>query len=131
MGGVTNNPKVVIYSDPQIAYKCDLHRNSTIGYMSTMYDDEMSVTTEAPSPSTALSANSGTGNQEGRPTIRPSRSHSSDKRTGLGAVPLITPNKQKVRQLSIYYYNTILQTSMFTIATLQKEHSSDVYKILQ
>lgn len=57
------------------------------------------TTTEAPSPSTALSANSGTGNQEGRPTIRPRRWHSSDKRTGFGAVPLITPNKQKVRLL--------------------------------
>lgn len=89
-------------------YLSDLHRNSTIGYMSTMYNDKMSVTTEAPSPSTALSANSGTGNQEGRPTIRPSRSHSSDKRTGLGAVPLMTPSKhEKVRLLSICYYNTI------------------------
>lgn len=48
-------------------------------------------TTEAPSPSSALSAKSGTGNHEGLPNTFPSRSHSSDTRTGLGAHPLTTP----------------------------------------
>lgn len=48
-------------------------------------------TIEAPSPRTALSAKSGTGNHEGRPMTCPNCSHISANRTGFGAVPLITP----------------------------------------
>uniref|UniRef100_A0A2P2LJ89 Uncharacterized protein n=1 Tax=Rhizophora mucronata TaxID=61149 RepID=A0A2P2LJ89_RHIMU len=51
-----------------------------------------SKTTEAPSPRTALSANSGTGSHEGLPRTLPSRLHISANRTGFGAVPLITPD---------------------------------------
>lgn len=55
--------------------------------------DEMTLlTTEAPSPRTALSAKSGTGSHEGRAKTCPSCSHNSDNRTGFGAVPFITPN---------------------------------------
>ena len=50
------------------------------------------LTTEAPSPRTALSAKSGTGSHEGRPMAFPKWSHISARRTGFGAVPFITPN---------------------------------------
>lgn len=50
-----------------------------------------SHTIEAPSPRTALSAKSGTGNHDGRPMTCPKCSHISASRTGFGAVPLITP----------------------------------------
>lgn len=53
------------------------------------------LTTQAPSPSTTLRAKSGTGNQEGRPNTSPSCRHNSVKRTGFGAVPLITPVKPR------------------------------------
>lgn len=49
------------------------------------------VTTEAPSPRTALSAMSGTGNQDGRPMALPRCSHISPILTGFGAVALMTP----------------------------------------
>lgn len=50
------------------------------------------LTTEAPSPRTALRAKSGTGSHEGRPKTDPRCSHISARRTGFGAVPLITPD---------------------------------------
>jgi hypothetical protein len=74
--------------------------------------ESMNITTEPPSPSTALSANSGTGTQEGRPTTRPNWSHSSDRRTGLGAVPLITPGKLRTNKL------LVLLTSMVHLISI-------------
>lgn len=52
------------------------------------------LTTKAPSPRTALRANSGTGSHDGRPKTLPRWSHISANRTGFGAVPLMTPNIQ-------------------------------------
>lgn len=49
------------------------------------------LTTEAPSPRTTFRAKSGTGSHEGLPKTFPKCSHISANRTGLGAVPLITP----------------------------------------
>lgn len=52
---------------------------------------EAILTTEAPSPRTALSASSGTGSHEGRPMTCPKCSHISARQIGFGAVPLMTP----------------------------------------
>lgn len=50
------------------------------------------ITTEAPSPRTALSASPGTGSHEGRAMAFPKWLHISARRIGFGDVPLITPN---------------------------------------
>lgn len=50
------------------------------------------LTTEAPSPRTALRAKSGTGSHEGLPIAAPNREHNSANVTGFGAVPFITPD---------------------------------------
>lgn len=55
-------------------------------------------------------ANSGTGSQEGRPSTRPRDEHSSDMRTGLGAVALYVPLKEGLVAASMY---------RFTMSSLQ------------
>lgn len=55
-------------------------------------ENKQILTTEAPSPRTALSATSGTGSHEGRAMAFPNCSHISASLTGFGAVPLITPD---------------------------------------
>lgn len=79
-------PKPAISRTPESCNQWDTHEQGTQQARGVWI-----LTTEAPSPRTALSANSGTGSQEGRPTTCPSCSHISDNRTGFGAVPLITP----------------------------------------
>lgn len=59
------------------------------------------LTTEAPSPRTALRAKSGTGSHDGRPRTFPNCSHISANRTGFGAVPLMTPEITPIELSSI------------------------------
>jgi hypothetical protein len=59
------------------------------------------LTTEAPSPRTALRAKSGTGSHDGRPITFPNCSHISANRTGFGAVPLMTPEVRSIEPSSI------------------------------
>ena len=49
-------------------------------------------------------ANSGTGSQEGRPRTRPRELHSSDIRTGFGAVALYVPSKSLFCTASMYRF---------------------------
>lgn len=68
------------------------HKGRNSGAMwAVLQSEHQRRTTEAPSPSNALSAKSGTGSHEGLPRTFPSRSQSSETRTGFGAHPLITP----------------------------------------
>lgn len=96
--------------------KCDSVKpelnNSKSSYKTTTTANNwyrMRLTTVAPSPRRALRANSGTGSQEGRPKMAPSRSHISAIRTGLGAVPLITPAiLQVVRKTTNNFHPSLL-----------------------
>jgi hypothetical protein len=81
----------------------------------------------APSPRMALRANSGTGSQEGRPKMAPSRSHISAIRTGFGAVPLITPAVHHVGKTNSYQFfiNTVVEnTTLFYDKYVVDRHPS-------